>query len=182
MELNEKFKEMLEKRDTLQKRLNAKIEANAQYADTINNLVSKLRDYCKFAKENGLSPHVYVKDKRVEEIREISLSIFDNGAMDIYTVKNDVNITPLLHIRKNQLTYYKDAPETNPTEISARTVSDERGDIKPVAEFLSNNESRITDALDKAIENELQKQINKTMALLTSLPDNHKEEEPDMEY
>lgn len=95
MELNEKFKEMLEKRDTLQKRLNAKIEANAQYADTINNLVSKLRDYCKFAKENGLSLHVYVKDKRVEEIREISLSIFDNGAMDIYTVKNDVNITPL---------------------------------------------------------------------------------------
>ena len=172
MELNEKFKDLLEKRNALKQRntqaLQQKREKQEEqlklYAKELTDLVSELREYGAFTKANG----IYL-DAEIDDVDKSGSKIdmrLSNGTVDIMVIRNEFGKMMHNKFLSVGLGDVVQIDNVVRNEITTKMISTESGELKtPVAAVL-RNASKMKEALNKAVEAELENQINQEEELL----------------
>ena len=165
MELNEKFKDLLEKRNALKQRntqaLQQKREKQEEqlklYAKELTDLVSELREYGAFTKANG----IYL-DAEIDDVDKSGSKIdmrLSNGTVDIMVIRNEFGKMMHNKFLSVGLGDVVQIDNVVRNEITTKMISTESGELKtPVAAVL-RNASKMKEALNKAVEAELENQI-----------------------
>ena len=178
MELSEKFKDLIKKRDALQKeRLASK--PHTPSAESIKSIITDFEEYCKLSKEHQIDVKIsiYGMKESTAPYTPVTTDITLKKGELTFTMnrQNDLpgeSVTPtdmIIIDTISSLKYYRDFAngELTPTAAIYSGKSSEKPVYsKPAFDVLIHNQEMVKEQLNKAIRNTLEQQIFEESKLL----------------
>lgn len=178
MELSEKFKDLIKKRDALQKeRLASK--PHTPSAESIKSIITDFEEYCKLSKEHQIDVKIsiYGMKESTAPYTPVTTDITLKKGELTFTMnrQNDLpgeSVTPtdmIIIDTISSLKYYRDFAngELTPTAAIYSGKSSEKPVYsKPAFDVLIHNQEMVKEQLNKAIRNTLEQQILKESEFL----------------